>query len=263
MPDLLLELFSEEIPARMQRQAADDLKRLVTDALVERGPDLRGRAGVCDAAPAGAARRRPARRAAGPARGAQGPARRRAGGAIQGFLKSAGLARIEDAKIETDAKKGEFYVAVDREARPRRRAKLLADIAAADPARLSLAEIDALGRGLGPARRAALGAPAALDRLHLRRPARDAGDRAVRVDGIAAGDVTYGHRFMAPEAINVRRFEDYVAALAKAKVVLDADRRKDIILPTRAASPSRKGSNWSRTRACSTRSPAWSNGRSC
>ena len=53
---------------------------------------------------------------------------------------------------------------------------------------------------------------------------------AFTVDGIAAGDVTYGHRFLAPQAIYVRRFEDYVDALAKAKVVLDADRRKSIIL---------------------------------
>ena len=50
------------------------------------------------------------------------------------------------------------------------------------------------------------------------------------VDGIAAGDVTHGHRFMAPAPIRVRRFDDYAPALERAKVVLDADRRKDIIL---------------------------------
>ena len=50
------------------------------------------------------------------------------------------------------------------------------------------------------------------------------------IDGIAAGDVTWGHRFMAPQPIHVRRFDDYVDALQKAKVVLDADRRKAIIL---------------------------------
>ena len=50
------------------------------------------------------------------------------------------------------------------------------------------------------------------------------------VDGIRAGNVTYGHRFLAPEPIKVRRFDDYAAKLEKAKVVLDADRRKDIIL---------------------------------
>jgi glycyl-tRNA synthetase beta chain len=50
------------------------------------------------------------------------------------------------------------------------------------------------------------------------------------IDGIVAGNVTYGHRFLAPEAITVRRFDDYVASLEKAKVMLDADRRKDMIL---------------------------------
>ena len=50
------------------------------------------------------------------------------------------------------------------------------------------------------------------------------------VDGIRSGNVTYGHRFHAPEAFTVKRFEDYVAKLEKAKVVLDAERRKEIIL---------------------------------
>ena len=112
MPDLLLELFSEEIPARMQRQGAEDLKRLVTGALVERGLLYEG-------AQAFATPRRLALHIVGLP--AEQPASReerkgpRVGApeaAIQGFLKSAGLARIEDAKIETDAKKGEFYVAV-------------------------------------------------------------------------------------------------------------------------------------------------------
>ncbi len=122
MPDLLLELFSEEIPARMQRQAAEDLKRLVTDALVEADVTYEGAqsfatprrlalhiVGLPEAQP----RRREERK--GPRVGAPD-------GAIQGFLKSAGLARIEEAKIEKDAKKGEFYVAVIEQARPRRRA---------------------------------------------------------------------------------------------------------------------------------------------
>ena len=50
------------------------------------------------------------------------------------------------------------------------------------------------------------------------------------VGGIAAGTTTYGHRFLAPEAIEVRRFDDYIQALERAKVILDADRRKDVIL---------------------------------
>jgi glycyl-tRNA synthetase beta chain len=50
------------------------------------------------------------------------------------------------------------------------------------------------------------------------------------VDGIESGDVTYGHRFMAPEPFRVRRFDDYAPALERARVVLDADRRKDMIV---------------------------------
>jgi len=50
------------------------------------------------------------------------------------------------------------------------------------------------------------------------------------IDGIKSGDVTYGHRFLAPQPFHVRRFDDYVSKLEAAKVVLSTDRRKDIIL---------------------------------
>ena len=111
MPDLLLELFSEEIPARMQRQAADDLKRLFTNALVEAGL-------VYEGAQSFATPRRLALHIVGlPAEQPKsvevrkGPRVGAPDAAIQGFLKSAGLASIEQAKIERDPKKGEFYVA--------------------------------------------------------------------------------------------------------------------------------------------------------
>ena len=84
------------------------------------------------------------------------------------------------------------------------------------------------------------------------------------VDGVASGDVTYGHRFMAPEPIAVRRFDDYAEALQKAKVVLDADRRQgDHPRTTPRPRLRARARSWSRTRGCSTRSRAWSNGRSC
>ena len=50
------------------------------------------------------------------------------------------------------------------------------------------------------------------------------------VDGIAAGNATRGHRFLAPAPFTVRRLDDYMDKLDKAKVVLDAERRRDIIL---------------------------------
>src|SRR6202451_3112048 len=112
MPDLLLELFSEEIAARMQRQAAEDLKRLVTNALVERNLLYEGAQSFVTprhltlhvvGLPAAQPDLREERK--GPRVGAPDAA-------IQGFLKSAGLKRIEDATIATDPKKGQFYVAV-------------------------------------------------------------------------------------------------------------------------------------------------------
>src|SRR5882757_5883062 len=112
MPDLLLEFFSEEIPARMQPQAAENLRKLVTDRLVEAGL-------VYEGAKAFATPRRLALTVHGiPARQPdvreekKGPRVGAAEGAIAGFLKSAGLKSIGDAKIEKDAKKGDFYIAI-------------------------------------------------------------------------------------------------------------------------------------------------------
>src|SRR5437016_11046121 len=112
MPDLLIELFSEEIPARMQPRAAEDLKKLVTDRLVAAGL-------VYEGAKAFATPRRLALAVQGiPVRQPdvkemrKGPRVGAPESAIAGFLKSAGLKSIGDAKIEKDAKKGEFYVAV-------------------------------------------------------------------------------------------------------------------------------------------------------
>jgi len=229
MPDLLLELFSEEIPARMQRQAAEDLKRLVTSALVDAGLPYEGAqafatprrltlhiVGLPEAQPRRVEERK------GPRVGAPD-------GAIQGFLKSAGLARIEDATIETDAKKGSFYVAkIAKEGRAAREllAEILPPILRAFPWPKAMrwgaasAEPDAL-RWVRPLHAILCTFAGAHETAEIVR---------FTIGGVAAGDVTYGHRFLAPAAIRVRRFDDYVAALAKAKVVLDRDRRKQIIL---------------------------------
>src|SRR5436309_11157072 len=112
MPDLLIELFSEEIPARMQPRAAEDLKKLVTDKLVAAGLPYEG-------AKAFATPRRLALAVQGvPAHQPdvkeekKGPRVGAPDGAIKGFLKASGLASIEQAKVEKDAKKGDFYIAV-------------------------------------------------------------------------------------------------------------------------------------------------------
>src|SRR5208282_183127 len=229
MPDLLLELFSEEIPARMQRQAAEDLKRLVTNALVERNLVYEGAQSFVTprrltlhvvGLPAAQPNLREERK--GPRVGAPDAA-------IQGFLKSAGLKRIEDATIVTDPKKGQFYVAVIE--KPGRETKdAIAEI------------IPAIVRSFPWPKSMRWGAASAKpDALRWVRPLRgivctlaiphDASEVvAFEIDGIRSGDMTWGHRFMAPAPIRVRRFDDYVDALAKAKVVLDAERRKAIIL---------------------------------
>src|SRR6201993_4742887 len=112
MPDLMFELFSEEIPARMQARAADDLRKMVTDRLVDAGL-------VYEGATAFATPRRLALAVQGiPARQPdlkeekKGPRVGAPEAAVQGFLKSAGLKSIAEAKIQRDSKKGEFYIAV-------------------------------------------------------------------------------------------------------------------------------------------------------
>jgi glycyl-tRNA synthetase beta chain len=229
MPDLLLELFSEEIPARMQTQAAADLRRLVTDALVARGLVYEGAASF-------ATPRRLALHIAGlPARQPdtreekKGPRVGAPEAAIHGFLKSAGLASLDQATIQKDAKKGEFYVAVIE--RPGAATiDLLAEII---PAVIkSFPWPKSMRWGEASIRPDALRWVRPLHSiLATFGPETEATD-VVRfsVDGIESGSSTYGHRFMAPEKIEVRRFDDYVPALERAFVVLDAARRRDIIL---------------------------------
>jgi len=229
MPDLLLELFSEEIPARMQAKAADDLRRMVTDKLVAEGL-------VYEGAKAFATPRRLALTVVGiPVRQPdlkeerRGP---RVGGpdaAIQGFLKATGLTSIEQAKIERDAKKGDFYIALI-EKKGRETIDVLADMLPVIirtfpwPKSMRWGARSAKSGSLNWVR--PLHAITATFGLETEEP--DVVEFAV--DGIAAGQTTFGHRFMAPAAISVRRFEDYDAKLLAAKVVLDPDRRKDVIL---------------------------------
>src|ERR1700755_1928702 len=111
MPELLLELFSEEIPARLQRRAADDLKKAVTNALVDAGLVYEGaRAFVTPRRLALTVTGLPARspdtreEKKGPKVGAPQPA-------LDGFLRAAGLNSLDPAQIESDPKKGDFYIA--------------------------------------------------------------------------------------------------------------------------------------------------------
>jgi glycyl-tRNA synthetase beta chain len=223
MPELLLELFSEEIPARLQRRAADDLKKLVTDGLVEAGLLYEGARAIVTP-------RRLALTVGGlpiaspdTHEDKRGPRVGAPQQAIDGFLKAAGLASIDQAKIESDPKKGNFYVAhIERHGAPTRDilARLLPRVIASFPWPKSMRWGAGSTQWVRPIR--AITATFGDE---------NEGTEIIdfSVEGLAAGRTTYGHRFMAPEPIEVRRFDDYAAALYKAKVEIDLDRRRDII----------------------------------
>lgn len=229
MPDLLIELFSEEIPARMQRKAGEDLRRLVTDALVEGGYLYEGAAVFTGP-------RRIALHVAGlPAKGKdvreerKGPRVGAPEQALQGFLKSAGLASIAEAQVQSDPKKGDFYVAiVERPGRPTQDA--LAEILPGIVRRFPWPK--SMRWGAASAEPGSLAWVRPLRAILATFGPETEEPEVVRfgVDGIESGDVTYGHRFHAPDAIRVRRLEDWASSLARAHVVVDAAQRRDVIL---------------------------------
>jgi glycyl-tRNA synthetase beta chain len=228
MPDLLLEFFSEEIPARMQARAAEDLKKLVTDKLVAAGLTY-------DGAKAFATPRRLALAVAGiPVRQPdikderKGPKVGAPEQAIAGFLRAAGLTSIDQAKVQPD-KKGDFYVAViDKPGRPAIEviAGIVPEVAKAFPWPKAMRWGEASGKP---------GAPNWVRPLHsivaMFGPETEEPDVvAFDVGGIKAGDTTYGHRFLSPQPIRVKRLDDYMAKLDAAKVVVDPARRAQMIL---------------------------------
>ncbi|ETW13338.1 glycyl-tRNA synthetase subunit beta [Roseivivax marinus] len=220
MPDLLIELFSEEIPARMQARAAEDLKARVTDGVVEAGLTYAHAAafatprrltlaleGLTDHSPTLREERR------GPKVGAPEKA-------IEGFLRGAGVAR-EDL-VEREEKKGTFYFAtVETPGRPADAivAEVLEGVIRTFPWPKSMRWGAGSLRWVRP-----------LHRI-LCILTDEAEHRVVplNVDGIEAGDVTEGHRFMAPAPFSVSGFEDYAAKLKRAKVILDPAERAEII----------------------------------
>jgi glycyl-tRNA synthetase beta chain len=228
MPDLLLELFSEEIPARMQARAAEDLRKAVTDRLVDAGLVYDGAKTFVTPrrlvlAVQGVPVRQPDRREEkkGPRVGAPEPA-------IAGFLKAAGLKSLAEAKVQPD-KRGDFYVAVVE--KPGRAAlevisEILPEVIKTFPWPKSMR--------WGPQSKDA-GALRWVRPLHsilaTFGPETEEPDIVpFTVDGMTAGNLTRGHRFLAPDAFTVRRLADYTAKLDKAKVVLDPERRRGIIL---------------------------------
>ncbi|RUZ71964.1 glycine--tRNA ligase subunit beta, partial [Mesorhizobium sp. M7A.F.Ca.CA.001.14.1.1] len=228
-PDLLLELRSEEIPARMQRKAAGDLRKMLTDSLVEAGLTYEAAREYWTPRRLTLDIRGLTARSKDINEEIKGPSTSAPEQAVQGFLRKAGLSSIAEAHVHSDPKKGDFYVA--HISKPGRAAEqIIADLvpdiirnfpwpksmrwgpASAKPGSLRwVRPLQSILCTFGPETEE----PVVVD---------------FEIDGIRSGNITYGHRFHAPDAIMVRRFDDYVSKLEAAKVVLDADRRKEIIL---------------------------------
>lgn len=230
MPDLLLELFSEEIPARMQRKAAGDLKKMITDGLVEAGLTYEA------ATPYWTPRRLTLDirgltvRSKDVHEDIKGPSVSAPEAAIQGFLRKAGLTDVSQAHVHSDPKKGDFYVAhITKSGRAAEEiiAELVPNVVQNFPwpksMRWGKASVQAGAlRWVRPLQSiVCLFGPETEETVVV----------DFEVGGVRSGNVTYGHRFMSDgQPITVRRFDDYVEKLEKAHVVLDAERRKEIIL---------------------------------
>jgi glycyl-tRNA synthetase beta chain len=220
MPELLIEIFSEEIPARMQARAGDDLKRLVTDGLVEAGLTYAGaRAlttprrlvlvvdGLLDASPTTREERK-------------GPRVDAPEKALEGFLRSTGLTK--DQLQARDDKKGQvWFASIERAGRP-------ADVIVAEVLGAAIRGFPwpkSMRWGDGPLRW--------VRPLHsiLAILSDEGGARVVALDldGIRAGDRTQGHRFMGAGAFSVASYEDYAAKLKRAHVLLDPVERAEHI----------------------------------
>lgn len=227
MPDLLLELFSEEIPARMQRKAADNLKKLVTDGLVDAGLTYEG-------ARAFATPRRLALSVSGLTASSPDVSEERKGPrvgapekALAGFLRGAGLSSIDEATIQSDPKKGDFYVAVIN--KPGRKAEeIIADIMPDIVRKFPWPK----SQKWGEAGEGALKWVRPLHSILCTFGIEGETPEIVpfSVEGIESGNLTQGHRFHGKEDFAVKRFDDYEAGLKERKVILDMDERKAIIL---------------------------------
>jgi glycyl-tRNA synthetase beta chain len=216
MPELLIELFSEEIPARMQAKAAEDLRSLITNGLVDAGLTYEG-------AQAHATPRRLVLSVAGlNAKAAdmreerKGPRTDAPKPAIDGFLKSTGL-KLDQLTVQDD-KKGKFYIATIQ--KPGRAAtdvvaELVPDVIRKFPWPKSMRWASGQLRWV----RQLLSIVCTFDGEIV----------PFEIEGIASGNTTLGHRFLSAKKIEVRRFEDYAQKLHKAHVIVDANVRAETI----------------------------------
>lgn len=218
MPQLLIELFSEEIPARMQKRAEEDLARLFGEKLKAAGLGERKvktfsgprRLGLfIDDLPAKAADVNEEKK--GPRVGAPEPA-------IQGFVKSAGLKSIAQAHVVED-KKGAFYLAkIARAGRATAEIvqETIPEVVRAFPWPKSMRSQSSDLQWVRP--------------LHNICCVFDGKAVKIAVEGVGSEAVTWGHRFHAPEAMPVTSAADHASKLRGAKVLIEREERKTIIL---------------------------------
>jgi glycyl-tRNA synthetase beta chain len=214
MSELLLELFSEEIPARMQTRAAEDLKRLVVDGLKAEG--LAAGEALAFSTPrrltlvvAGVPAKSPAisEERKGPRVGAPEQA-------IQGFLKGAGLKSLDEAQLVSDPKKGDFYVA--RIEKPGRKAtEIIAQVVPAVMRKFPWPKSMRWGTDSFTWVRPLHSIVCLLDGKVV----------PFAIAGLESGDVTRGHRFHGNTPFAVKSFEDYGTKLKDRRVLLPASER--------------------------------------
>lgn len=228
MPDLLLEFFCEEIPARMQKNAAENLRKTLTDALVEAGLtyegavaywtprrlilDLRG----LDAHSKDISQERKGPRTDAPQK------------AIDGFLRGAGLSSIDEAEIRTDPKKGDYYIAVIHNP-GREAAEIIAQTLPTIIKSFSWPKSMRWGEGSRHLGSLTWVRPLQSILCTFGPETEDPKTISFSIGDITASNETFGHRFMSPGPIIAKHADDYIAALEKAYVMVDAGRREQTI----------------------------------
>jgi len=214
MPELLLELFSEEIPARMQVRAAEELKRLVTGELQAQGLETGEAQAFATPRRLALVVRDVAARSPDQLEERKGPRVNAPEAAIQGFLKAAGLSSIGQASVVSDPKKGDYYVA--RIERPGRSAyEIVSEVVP-----------DVLRRFPWPkSMRWGSHTFAWVRPLHGIICLLDGEVVPFEIAGVSSSNTTRGHRFHGNTPVQVSGFDDYVEKLRAAKVILDSGER--------------------------------------
>ena len=218
MSELLLELFSEEIPARMQMRSAEDLRRLVTDGLKAQGLTVGESQAFATPRRLTLAVQDVPARSPGFSEERKGPRVNAPENAIQGFLRAAGLTSIGEASVVSDPKKGDYYVA--RIERPGRSAyEIIAEVVPDVMRRFPWPKSMRWGWNTFTWVRPLHGIVCLLDGEVV----------PFEVAGVASGNTTRGHRFLGNEPFTVKGFDAYVAELRARKVNLDPAQRMESI----------------------------------